>query len=647
MPRWTRGTTDPVPEQLKPGSTIAGYRLERVIGRGGMGIVYAAHDDHLGRSVALKLIAPEFTADGSLRERFLAESRIAASLDHPNVVPVYEAGEADGALFLAMQLVEGRDLRAALLEQGAMPPERAIPVIVQIASALEAAHTQGLVHRDVKPSNILLTAGAHGDHAYLSDFGLCKAVDSKVEISDTGQPIGTAEYMAPEQIRGEHADPRSDIYSLGCVALQCLTGTPPFAGDDLAVMVGHLEQSPRQLHGNATLNAVLQRAMAKNRADRWPTARAFAEGLESARASTTPTVVTSPARRRPSRSRAAGLSAAVLVIAALIGLVAAIKSHGSHKPQRSPAITLTSAGAIAAGDRRTVLAGGRLGVYLIRRVGDGGSINQVDEEQGRLMPATHLGSIPVGMAPVGDGRGWIVAVSSTRARSATLLRLASGHVTPTRTLPGQPGCVDYVLICNPAIGGGSIWVPIGSKIYRIDRSGTKGPDPFRLRAPIGEVIYERGALWAIEPRRLVRIDASTGEVAEKPLSGSLGPCLRPAQLTLSGSQLWILCIGSDPSRDELARVPINSPELAVAEMIRYPWASTVTGTETSLWATTSGRSPDITPLDPRTGRPVGASLPLPAAATWTVAVPPDLWVITFNGDSRKRMLVHLRSTSQS
>jgi serine/threonine protein kinase len=204
---------------LVPGSEFAGYRIESVLGRGGMGVVYLAEHIGMGRKVALKVLASDLAEDERFRERFVRESRLAASLEHPNIVPIHEAGEVDRVLFIAMRYVEGADLRALLREHGALEPQRAAAIVGQVASALDAAHARGLVHRDVKPGNVLIarTAATSGEHVYLSDFGLTKRTSSDSGITGTGQFVGTLEYAAPEQFEGKRLDARTDVYSLGCL----------------------------------------------------------------------------------------------------------------------------------------------------------------------------------------------------------------------------------------------------------------------------------------------------------------------------------------------------------------------------------------------------------------------------------------------
>ena len=254
------------------GAELAGYRIEAPIGRGGMGIVYRAEHLRLGRKVALKLLAPELAENGGFRARFERESRVAALLDHPNIVPLFEAGEADGLLFIAMRYVEGTDLRALLDDHAPLEPERALAIAAQVGSALDAAHIRGLVHRDVKPGNILIAADGGIDapeHCYLADFGLTKDTSSPVELTATGTFVGTIDYIAPEQIEGGRVDPRTDVYSLGCLLYHCLSGTVPFVREgDVAVIYAHLSEPPPRISAvrpdlPAGLDAVLGKALEK------------------------------------------------------------------------------------------------------------------------------------------------------------------------------------------------------------------------------------------------------------------------------------------------------------------------------------------------------------------------------------------------
>jgi hypothetical protein len=261
----------PVPDLL-PGAEFAGCRIEAVAGRGGMGIVYRATQLSLGRPVALKLITPDRAGDPGFRERFERESRIAAAIDHPNVIPVYAAGEEAGHLYLVMRYVKGTDLQHLLARERTLPPDHVAAIALQIGAALDAAHAVGLVHRDVKPANVLLG----GEHAYLADFGLSQVVGSDTRLTSTGQWIGTADFMAPEQFEGGEVDARADIYALGCVLYDALTGSVPYPrGTVPKTMIAHLqEEPPRPSEHGAPLgfDRVIARALAKDPEDRYPSA---------------------------------------------------------------------------------------------------------------------------------------------------------------------------------------------------------------------------------------------------------------------------------------------------------------------------------------------------------------------------------------
>jgi serine/threonine protein kinase len=273
----------------KIGDEFAGYRLEEMIGHGGMSIVYRARHLTLERSVALKLLAPDLSDDPSFQERFIRESRLAAGLDHPNVIPIYEAGEDDGVFYIAMRYVPGSNLKALLQRNGPLDPAQTISVIGQIASALNAAHEMGLVHRDVKPANVLIVEGAGADgshHVYLSDFGIAKQQASNV--TRTGMFIGTAEYASPEQIEGKELDGRSDVYSLGCVLYQCLTGNPAYEKDsEVALIYAHLLEPPPSTRAvrpelSPAIDDVVAKALAKKPEDRFATARDLAVAVREA-----------------------------------------------------------------------------------------------------------------------------------------------------------------------------------------------------------------------------------------------------------------------------------------------------------------------------------------------------------------------------
>ena len=276
--------------EVEIGAVIGGYRIDGVIGQGGMGIVYRATQLRLDRTVALKFISPALANDVSFRERFERESRLAASINHPNVVPVHEAGEAGGLLYIALTYVDGRDLRALVEDAGRLEPARAGRIIEQVASALDAAHQRGLVHRDVKPGNVLVTGNEPYEHAYLTDFGLTKQISSGDSLTKTGQWVGTLDYVAPEQIEGRPVDARTDVYALGCVLHQALTGQVPYVrNSDVAKMYAHMNDPPPPVTEIVPgtppeLDEVVARAMAKDPAERYPSTGDFGRAAMAAAA---------------------------------------------------------------------------------------------------------------------------------------------------------------------------------------------------------------------------------------------------------------------------------------------------------------------------------------------------------------------------
>jgi pSer/pThr/pTyr-binding forkhead associated (FHA) protein/tRNA A-37 threonylcarbamoyl transferase component Bud32 len=254
--------------QLAPGTVFAGCSVEQVIGHGDMGVVYRAEELALQRRVALKLIRPEHSGDERFRERFRREATAAAAIDHPNVIPLFDAGEESGVLYLTMRLVEGTDLRALIAAEGRVDPLRAAQIVRQVGAALDAAHARGMLHRDVKPSNVLL---GREDHAYLTDFGLAKPLTSSAGLTRHGTVVARAQYVAPEQILHERVDARADIYALGCVLFEALTGERPVGAD---VRVDAPPPSVRKLRPDLPeeFDTVVARAMARDPADRFSSA---------------------------------------------------------------------------------------------------------------------------------------------------------------------------------------------------------------------------------------------------------------------------------------------------------------------------------------------------------------------------------------
>ncbi len=328
------------------GSVFAGFRVVSLIGEGAMGTVYLAEDTSTGRQVALKLLARELARDERFRQRFLRESQLAASLEHPRIVPILGSGEENGVLFLAMAHVDGSDLRALLRREGRLELERALRILEQVAEALDAAHAAGLVHRDVKPGNILVTDGDDGEEACVCDFGLARHVTSVSSLTGDRGFVGTIDYVPPEQIKGGAIDGRADEYALGCVLYECLADARPFERDsELAVVYAHLNEPPPLLSDARrdlpeAFDGVIQTVLAKAPEDRYRTCGQLAR---AARAASRGKIL---ARRKPRLRRALLAAALVFTAAAAAAVAGVLASRGS---QATPTISETAMGGLALG----------------------------------------------------------------------------------------------------------------------------------------------------------------------------------------------------------------------------------------------------------------------------------------------------------
>jgi hypothetical protein len=335
--------------QSDPGIRVTGYRIEARIGRGGMGEVYRAEQLSLGRKVALKVLRPDLAADDGFRRRFLRESMIAAGIDHPNVIPIYDAGEVDGLLYIAMRYVDGSDLSTLLRREGRLDLARTLAIMTQVAGALDAAHARGLVHRDVKPSNILLApAAGGGEYCYLCDFGLIKQMRADTPETATDQLVGSVPYVAPEQVEGGEVDGRTDVYSLGCSIFHCLAGSVPYQGrTDMEVIFAHLRGQPPALSSRIAglppaLDGVIARAMARSKEDRYLTCSALVAAAAAqvpaggrVRAPLVDDDTRSLVRPAPAGTAAAGLAAAATRPAPLGASPSAALPPGAATPAAS------------------------------------------------------------------------------------------------------------------------------------------------------------------------------------------------------------------------------------------------------------------------------------------------------------------------
>jgi serine/threonine protein kinase len=376
------------------GTEVAGFTVDSVLGHGAMGVVYVARQTTPDRRVALKLIAPAYSADENFRRRFLREATAAAAIEHPHIMPVYAAGESDGTLFMAMRLVEGRELRDILNDSAGLPLDRVVRIIQQIGSALDAAHARGLVHRDVKPGNILVAPqrdDEQPDFCYLTDFGISTWTSStSATITATGQMVGTANYVAPEQIEGGRVDGRADIYSLGCVLFECLTGRPPFAGrPNAGILYAHIHErapSPGALRPDlpATVDDIVARALRKDPEERYGSCRDLTQDLRAAATSSASLTISLPIGPPPSRTRrsraralrtAAVVAAAAFVIAGSLFAVVALSGRGGEPsaPPTAESVLIRDGVQVTATDTRPAShdAAGNVVTYQPPNVIDG------------------------------------------------------------------------------------------------------------------------------------------------------------------------------------------------------------------------------------------------------------------------------------
>jgi YVTN family beta-propeller protein len=536
--------------ELRPGATVAGYRVEALIGRGGMGAVYRAAEEGLGRKVALKVIAPELAQDERFRERFLRESRVAASLDHPHVVPIYQAGEEGGLLFLAMRYVEGTDLARLVAEEGALEPKRALELLVQVAEALDAAHERGLVHRDVKPSNVLIARAAGREHCYLGDFGLTKRTGSLSGVSAAGSIVGTLEYVAPEQITGDPLDERADVYSLGCVLYECLTGQAPFPrATDVALLWAHVHEEPippsKARPGlPKELDTVLARALAKEPGRRY---RSAGELVAAARSALRLVDAPPPPARR-SRLLLAGAGAlALLLAAAAVAAILLTRGEGGLA-----SVSPNSVGVIDTASNRLV-AEVPVGIDPESiAVGEGGVwvANVEDETVSRIDPADPSArprTIPVGDYPsdlaVGAGSVW-----AALGALAELVRINPGQNTAASPTPALG---EGVACGNPrasvTLGGGFLWfVCESADLGRVDVSSGKAvrigleagllTSPTSLLPEFADVAFGLGSLWIVNRagNAVIELDPASSQ--------ELGPIMAgqgPAAIAVGEGTLWV------------------------------------------------------------------------------------------------------------
>jgi predicted Ser/Thr protein kinase len=546
--------------QERVGTDLAGYRIERVLGRGGMSVVFLAHDSRLKRNVALKLLSPELAEDEAFRDRFLRESRLAASLDHPNVVPVYEAAEVAGLLYIAMRYVQGTDLKALLRAEGVLAPERALMVVEQMAAALDTAHERGLVHRDVKPSNVLLTGPAGKEHCYLADFGLSTSASDR-SAADPAQIVGTIDYVAPEQILGADVDGRADVYSLACLLYECLVGDAPFRrSSDVAVIYAHLEEPVPKASERAptlpgALDAVLERGTAKLPDERWQTCAALAEAARSALAGGAPQV---RVRRRRRTWIVVALTGIGAVAAALLALL--VGGGGPAFAQSDSLVRIDDPGGqlaagVAVGPRPTAVTVCGGSVWVTTRAG---TVYQVDPKSLTPHMVRVIGT-PSDVANVGE----LAAVVSGPPAQVTMIDAQFGQISGVVKLPAARASSTAVAF------GRDVWVadPSGRRLDLLAPPYTAVGASVPLPGPPRLVAAGEGAVWAVGGRTLWRVDpGARSVVATIPLA------FAPTAIAAGRGGVWL----ADAAGDAVVRLdPANGRPVQSVEVGNAPVAVAV------------------------------------------------------------------------
>jgi YVTN family beta-propeller protein len=574
---------------------IGGYRLDEIVGRGGMGVVYRATDVLLERLVALKLIAPELAHDPSFRTRFLRELKFVASIDHPNVIPVHHAGEQNGVLFIAMHYVLGTDLRAMIQGDGALPPERAAGIVAQVAHALEAAHAHGLVHRDVKPANVLIADQAGTDHVYLTDFGLSKHATSAPGLTRTGHFVGSVDYVAPEQIRGEPLDGRADQYALACLLFESLTGSVPYrARSDVAAIFAHLEEpvpraSERAAELPAEIDAVLARGMAKRQEDRFESCSALVTEARKA--------LGLAAEPRPARRRLAAL-AAVAALAAIAVTVLVLARDAPAPPAATGSLSRIDTRTNRVVDR-TPVAGhpGNLAVTP-------GGIWMADYIDGVLWRyAGGLERIP------SNGEPRDLAALGRKLYVAADGEFLSGVVARYDASTGVREQVMDLLACAVASGQRVLWVAGCPFVQRLStdegslREVTRKFIPFRSpatvennRIQIRELAIGAGSLWVLgdaADRRMWQLDARTGDIQR---TIELG--FPPTSAAVAGGAVWI----TDGFDDQAVPVDVATGRALPAVSVGRGASAIVAG-DGAVWVANT-LDGTVSRIDPATRRVV-------------------------------------------
>jgi DNA-binding beta-propeller fold protein YncE/predicted Ser/Thr protein kinase len=573
-----------VPDEpfFPPGTTFAGFVIESVAGRGGMGVVYRARQLRPERIVALKVIAPELAPDPDYRGRFLRESEIAASIEHSNVIPVLQVGEEGQLLFIAMRYVEGTDLQATIAGAGRLEPARAVQIVSQITAALDAAHARGLVHRDVKPANVLIAPEGAREHVYLTDFGLAKRADSGGELTRAGSIVARAEYVAPEQITNQRVDARADVYALGCLLFEALTGEAPFARGKGVPALAHLGAPPpsaveRRPDLPREFDEVVRRAMAQRPSERYPSAGDLGQGA----------LVAAGALRRARRESVVATGEAALQ-AVGTGLPAPSRSDESAEP-------VADARADRARRRsRMLLRGVAVGFLAILAVGVVAALGALADLGPDPVARTPLkvGAAPGALA-VGGGALWVAnAADGTVSRIGPASRKVTG--APIRVGPAPAAL---------AVGAGAVWVANSDDdtVSRIDpASGTVVGRPIDVGAqPLG-VATGRGAVWVVNSAddTVSRIDPISGRVVGRPID--VGD--QPLGVAADRHAVWVV----NGRGDSLTRIGSRTTRADRTISLHFAPTAVAIG-EGAVWVVSADRG-TLTPVTPGARRVLGRAI---------------------------------------
>jgi YVTN family beta-propeller protein len=579
------------PADPRVGSRLAGYEIQALLGRGGMGVVYLAEQLGPHRRVALKLLLDPATASEGFRTRFLRESELAAAIDHPNVLPVYDAGETDGVLWIAMRYVDGIDLAALLARDGPLPPEQALGIVGQVADALDAAHARGLVHRDVKPANVLLAVedGAV-THAYLADFGLTRRVGGDARrLTVSGQVLGTIDYVAPEQIEGGQVDGRADQYALGGVLFECLTGAVPFRRDgELAVLWAHVHDPPPRIGEYRPdlppgLDKAVDRALAKAPGDRHPSCAALVAAAQSAVAGAAPAGARHrlgrAVRRRAGHRRRPGLSGLTRRSSLVLTITAAVLSA----VLLVVAVLLAQDGGTPAGPAAPAVLAANHAV--------------------RIDPATYepVAAVPVGTDPAAVvGGGGLVWVANRQDGTATVVDPGTNRVQETLPASGSgpvgeggPGL---------AFASGSLWVANADQRQVTRGEPDADPIPIRVNARPNALAAapDADAVWVAAGTEsggglLARIDAGTNQLG-RPVSLPHAPT--GLAVTPDGRTVWVATAG-----DKAIRGIDTGPGGAVRRIKLQLVPDQVAVGDGAVWVTSS-KGDAVLRIDPATSKVV-------------------------------------------